>query len=196
MEDALSPQIFLVGVVVLAVVYWFPVRAWYRRSGASRLGHKRVMTGDAILSEPQYEATLAITVDRTPDDVWPWLLQMGRGRRLKPTSEWQHLKAGDAIEVSLAPRFPIAEIEPYRTLVLSGGREGFEWSWQFELHALNGGRTRIVSRKRVSGGPTLASSVLALVLQPVSFVIARKMLLDVKLRAERAAAGSAAVKAA
>jgi hypothetical protein len=185
------------GIVAIALVYWFPVRAWYRRSGASRLGRKRVMTGDAILSAPQYEATLAITVAATPDQVWPWLLQMGRGRRLKPTAEWQHLKAGDAIEITLAPRFPIAQIEPYRTLVLSGGREGFEWSWQFELHALNGQRTRVVSRKRVSGGATLRSSIMALVLQPVSFVIARKMLLDVKMRAERAATASpAAVRAA
>ena len=190
------PQVVLLGILALALLYWFPVRAWYRRSGAARLGRTRVMTGDAILSAPQYEATLAITVDATPDVVWPWLLQMGRGRRLKPASEWQNLKAGDSIKVSLAPRFPIAEIEPCRTLVLSGGREGFEWSWQFELHALNGGRTRVVSRKRVSGGATARSTLAAFVLQPVSFVIARKMLLDVKLRAERAAANSPAAATA
>lgn len=182
------PLILFWGALAAALIYWFPVRAWYRRSGAGRLGRQRVMSGDAILSSPQYESTLAISIDATPDEVWPWLLQMGRGRRPKPTSEWQHLKEGDAIDVRLAPRFPIAEIEPHRTLVLSGGREGFEWTWQFELHALHHGRTRLVSRRRVSGGRTLRSGLLALALQPISFVIARKMLLDVKRRAERDAA--------
>jgi hypothetical protein len=182
-----SLALLALAAAAAALIYWFPVRGWYRRSGAARLDPRRVMTGDGAVVRPDYEATLAISIDAPPDRVWPWLLQMGRGRRMRAASQWQELKPGDAIEVSLAPPFPIAAIEPYRTLVLRGGRKGFEWCWQFEVYALDERRTRVISRKRLATGHTAYGLFLALVLQPISFVITRKMLLDVKLRAERAA---------
>jgi hypothetical protein len=181
-----SVAILAFAAAAAALIYWFPIRGWYRRSGAARLDSKRVMTGDTTVLRPQYDATLTISVDAPPEAVWPWLLQLGRGRQRRAATEWRELKPGDAIELSLAPRFPIAAIEPYRMLVLSGGREGFEWCWQFEVYPLDERRTRVISRKRMRGGETLYAIFVALVLQPISFVITRKMLLDVKRRAERA----------
>jgi hypothetical protein len=180
-----SLAILVTAAAAAALLYWFPIRAWYRRSGAARLDARRVMTGDTTVLTPDYEATLAITIDAPPERVWPWLLQMGRGRRVPAGNQWRELKPGDAIEVSLAPRFPIAAIEPYRTLVLRGGREGFEWCWQFEVYPLDERRTRLISRKRMRGGGTFYGLFLALVLQPISAVITRKMLLDVKRHTER-----------
>ena len=182
----MTVALFVLAAAGAAVIYWFPVRAWYRRSGASRLDPRRVMTGDNAVFRPDYEATLAIDIAAPPEQVWPWLLQMGRGRRLR-AGRWRELKPGDAIDLSLAPRFPIERIEPSRTLVLSGGKNGFAWCWQFEVYALDERRTRLISRKRLATGATPYGFVLSLVLQPISFVITRKMLLDVKLGAERGA---------
>ena len=183
----MSVALLALAAAAAALIYWFPVRAWYRRSGAARLDRRRVMTGDSAVFRPDFEATLAIGIDAPPELVWPWLLQMGRGRRMRTAEQWQELKPGDAIEVSLAPRFPIATIEPYRTLVLRGGRQGFEWCWQFEVYAMDERRTRLISRKRMATGHSAYGLFISLVLQPIAFVITRKMLLDVKLGAERAA---------
>lgn len=172
------------------LLYWFPVRGWYRRAEARRVQPLRAMSGDADLLCPDHESTLTIGIDAGSSEVWPCLLQMGRGPRSQQTTkELSQLRRGDAIQVSFAPAFPIVAIDPGRTLVL--GNEGtLQWRWQFELYPTHVGRTRLISRARLRAGRTFGSSFLALVLQPVSFVIMRKMLLDVKRRAERLAAES------
>lgn len=177
-----------VGAVAIAagLLYWFPIRSWYRRSDAGRLDRLRTMSGDADLLCPDHESTLTIAIEAESADVWPALLQMGRGRRSQRTAkELSELKPGDVIQVSLAPPFPIAAIDPPRTLVLGAEHMWLQWRWQFELYALDVSRTRLISRARIRAGRTLASTALALALQPISFVIMRKMLFDVKRRAER-----------
>ena len=150
-----------------------------------------------------------------PAKVWPWVAQVGATRggfysyqwlenvvgcgvhdaeRIHP--EWE-VSAGD--EVVLHPDFP-----PQRVVALrrghhfvthappeSGAREaGKPWvagSWLFLVEPLGERRCRFVSRyradcsddvvTRLSYGPTLV--------EPVGFVMDRRMLLGVKERAER-----------
>ena len=176
---------FLVlSVLVIAVVlYALPIRGWYRRSGARHLDASRAMSGDVNVLSPDYESTLTILIDAPPADVWPCLLQMGRGRRSQRTTEdIARLKPGDSIRVTLAPAFPIKTIEPGRMLIL-GDAGALQWSWQFELYAIDVNRTRLISRTRVAAR-TAGETFIALFLQPISFVITRKMLFDVKRRAE------------
>ena len=51
----------------------------FRTWGASDVDLSRAMTGDATIANPTYAATLAVTIDAPPHDVWPWLAQMGAG---------------------------------------------------------------------------------------------------------------------
>ena len=78
----------LVVALALAALYWFPMRRWFRRWGATATDRTRVMAGDGAVVEPTYSATLAITVDARPKHIWPWLVQMGYQRGGLYSYDW------------------------------------------------------------------------------------------------------------
>jgi hypothetical protein len=176
--------VVLAALVAAAVVlFWIPVRDWYRRSEAGRVARIRAMSGDADLPVPGYESTLTITIPARPAEVWARLLEMGRSAaaRQQPAPGTTPA-AGDVMRFSLAPAFPVRAIEPGRTLVLGNGGP-LHWRWQFEIYAVDVGRTRLLSRIRFGPARTLRARALALALRPAAFVISRKMLFDVRRRA-------------
>jgi len=203
-------------VVVLAVSYWFPIRRWFGRWGTTPVDLSRVMSGDAAIVNPTYATTLAITVSARPEDIWPWLVQMGYRRgglysydwldrlfgyldgpssnRILP--EFQHLAVGDEIPIGRGGGFPATAIEPYRALVLGGKGEGFQWVWQFGLYPLDENRTRIVSRNSVRVPSTLGSWLFMRVIEPAAFLMTRRMLLGLKRRAEALAVAHRSTRAA
>jgi len=203
-------------VVVLAVSYWFPIRRWFSRWGTTPADLSRVMSGDAAIVNPTYATTLAISVSARPEDIWPWLVQMGYQRgglysydwldrlfgyldgpssnRILP--EFQHLAVGDEIPIGRGGGFPVTAIEPYRALVLGGKGEGFQWVWQFGLYPLDENRTRIVSRNSVRVPSTLGSWLFMRVIEPAAFLMTRRMLLGLKRRAESLAVADQSTRAA
>ena len=203
-------------VVVLAVAYWFPIRRWFGRWGATPADLTRVMSGDALIVNSSYAATLAITVDAWPEHIWPWLVQMGYRRgglysydwldRLfgyldRPSAnrilpEFQHLTVGDEIPVGRGGGFPVTAIEPYRALVLSGKGEGVQWVWQFGLYPVDKNRTRLVSRNNVRVPGTFASWLFMRVVEPAAFLMTRRMLLGLKRRSEALAVADPSRRAA
>jgi hypothetical protein len=54
----------------------------------------RLFPGDALIPEPRYETTRAITVNVPPEYVWPWLVQMGQGRGGLYSYDWLENIAG------------------------------------------------------------------------------------------------------
>ena len=72
----------------LAGLYWFPMRRWFGRWGATPTDRTRVMTGDGAVVDPTDSATLAITVDARPEHIWPWLVQMGYRRGGLYSYDW------------------------------------------------------------------------------------------------------------
>ena len=198
----------LFGVLALAALYWFPIRRWFARWGATASDLTRVMPGDAAAVDPSYSATMAITIDARPEHIWPWLVQMGYQRgglysydwldRLfgyldRPSAhsilpEFQRLDVGDEIPIGRGQGFPVTAIEPYRALVLSGTGDGFAWVWQFGLYPLDERRTRLVSRNLVRVPRTLGCWLFMRVIEPAAFLMTRRMLLGLKDRAEALAA--------
>ena len=188
----------------VAVLYWFPVRRWFGRWGTTPDDRSRVMAGDAVIPHPVHSATHAVTIDAPPEDVWPWLAQMGYRRgglysydwldrafgildrssadRVLP--EFQRLSVGARIALGPGEALTIAAVEPRRALVLSYKAHGFEWVWQFGLYALDGNRTRLVSRgtERFANTPTTWLFMRAM--EPAAFIMTRRMLLGIKERAE------------
>jgi hypothetical protein len=162
------------------------------------------MFGDRQVALPSYEATLGVTMNAAPQDVWPWLLQMGYRRgglysydwldRLfgyldAPSAdhimpEWQRLAVGDEIPIGRGGGFPVKAIEPLRSLVLAGRAAGTEWSWELALVPIGSGRTRLLSRNRVRVPASLRAKLTMALIQPAAFVMTRKMLLGLKGRAE------------
>src|SRR5512138_1213317 len=194
----------LLVMLTLAALYWFPVRRWMSRWGATPSDLTRVMAGDSLLVDPTYSGTMAVTVAAPPEDIWPWLVQIGYRRgglysydwldRLfgyldRPSAnrvlpEFQNLAVGDVIPVGRGDGFPVTAIEPYRALVLSGTSDGFQWVWQFGLYKLDNDRTRLVSRGTQRFAKTIRWWLFMRVMEPAAFIMTRRMLLGLKQRAE------------
>ncbi len=62
---------------------------WLGRSyGATRAERRRSLPGDGLCPKPHILTTHAITIDASPERVWPWLVQMGWGRGQWYTARW------------------------------------------------------------------------------------------------------------
>ena len=116
------PALFV--ILTLAALYWYPIRRWMNRWGATPSDLARVMAGDSLLADWTYSGTTAVTVNAAPEHIWPWLVQIGYQRgglysydwldrlfgyldRPSATSilpEFQHLAVGDAIPVGHGAR--------------------------------------------------------------------------------------------
>lgn len=117
--------------------------------------------------------------------------------------EHQHLAVGDLIRSGGRDTFPcwiVMQVEPPSTLVLQGAgtpaevdvpeivdevpERGYVAStWQWVLEPVDdGSRTRLIVRQRCTYSPN--QSVLWHVIEPLNFVMERKMLLGIKARAE------------
>jgi hypothetical protein len=192
-------------ILTLAVLYWFPIRRWMSRWGANPFDLARAMPGDRLLVNPTYSGTTAVIVNAPPEQIWPWLVQIGYQRgglysydwldRLfgyldRPSAtrilpEFQHLAVGDKIPLGRGPSWPVAVIEPFRALALDmRDMGGFDWVWQFGLYPIDENRTQLVSRSRVHP-QTLWTRLFTYVIEPAGFVMTRRMLLGLKQRAER-----------
>ena len=191
-----------IAVLMLGIVYWFPIRRWFCRWGASDVDLARVMPGD--ITNPTYSATLGVTTNSSPEHVWPWLVQMGYRRgglysydwldRLfgyldapsvnRIVREFQRLNAGDEIPIGRGGGFPVKAVEANRALVLGGEGDGFAWVWQFGLYPIGERRTRLVSRNSVRVPRTVGSWLFMRAIEPAAFLMTRRMLLGLKDRAE------------
>ena len=191
-------------VVVFAALYWFPMRRWMTRWGASPEELSRTMAGDGLLDRHTYSGTLAITMHARPEDLWPWLVQIGYQRgglysydwldrifgfldrpsanRILP--EFQRLAVGDTIPVGQGPGWPVATLDPNRALVLDmRNMGGIDWVWQFGIYPTDETRIRFVTRSRVTAR-TLLGWVMTCAIEPAGFIMTRRMLLGLKERAE------------
>jgi len=62
------------------IIYWIVVRPSQLQWGATRQEVRRAMPGDDLVTDPTFCATRAITIRATPEEIWPWLVQMGYNR--------------------------------------------------------------------------------------------------------------------
>ena len=159
------------------------------------------MPGDELIARPNLAYTLAITIDSPPEEVWPWVVQLGQGRggwysydwlenslgldihtadRILP--EFQHLQPGDVVPTG-AVDIPVLAVEPSRVLLL-GGAEYATIAFVLEQHGNR--RTRLIFRNRARIALLPAGWVWYALLDPGIFVMSRKMLLTIKDRVERA----------
>ena len=137
---------------------------------ATTLEKRRPLPADALVPEPIFASTRAITIDAPPERVWPWIAQMGAGRA--GWSSWDAIdNGGTRSSGSIVPAlqtvargdimpavpgakdaFVVAAVERNRDLVLTvpDGRGGNTVAWEHVLDPLPGGRTRLIVRGRAS----------------------------------------------
>jgi hypothetical protein len=200
----------LFAAVTVTALYWFPIRRWMNQWGAMPADLARVMAGDSLIVRPTYSGTMGVTIRARPEDIWPWLVQIGYQRgglysydwldRLfgyldRPSAtrvlpEFQHLAVGDAIPLGRGPHWPVAVLEPNRALVLDMRNMGaLDWVWQFGLYPVDETHTRLISRSRVRARSTW-TRLLTHVIEPAGFLMTRRMLLGLRQRAEALYAAS------
>jgi hypothetical protein len=64
---------------LVALCVW-EVRPWMATWGVEGDEASRLFVIDEHVPEPMLQATRAVTIDAPPEEVWPWLLQMGLDR--------------------------------------------------------------------------------------------------------------------
>ena len=165
----------LIGALGLGALYVLIVRPRTARWGATDEEAVRPLPGDGVVPGRTYVATRAITIDAPPEDVWPWIVQMGSGRagwyaldRLdnggaasaeEVIPELQRVEVGD-----LVPMVPGKEVGPH-VFEMDPGRRmlwttGDEFSWEWLLEPLEGGRTRLINRIKERYPPLLSRKML------------------------------------
>jgi hypothetical protein len=67
-------------LVGAAATYWFVVRPWHLRWGATAAEVSRRWPGDELVTRPRTRAVRAVTIAAAPGRIWPWIMQIGRDR--------------------------------------------------------------------------------------------------------------------
>jgi hypothetical protein len=68
------------GAAVAAVAGWKVFERWHRSWGATDEEVVMELPGDELTAGAVEQSTRAVTVDATPHDVWPWVVQLGADR--------------------------------------------------------------------------------------------------------------------
>ena len=189
----------LVLVVLLASVSWLIYRPWALTWGSNDEEIARPMPGDEVLTHPTFNATRAVTIEATPEEIWPWIVQIGYRRagfysydlldndgipsaeRILP--EYQTLNVGDLIPLSKTANARVTELEPPSSMVLVFEVEG-TWSdatWVWSLYPEDASHTRLVTRLRANAKGARSRFILDF----GEIIMMRKCMLGIKRRAER-----------
>jgi hypothetical protein len=189
----------VVAAVIAALISGFvfalyqPWSTQWGSTGAERVGP---MPGDNLVADGG-QWTRSITINAPPEQVWPWLAQIGVDKggfytfdwaeqlagdpvhntdRIHP--EWQTLRQGQPVRPHPSGNPWIAEtVTPPTLLVLSG--DNGNWSWTTQLLPMAGDRTRVVTRMRSTGRGSLGP-----LLDPADLIVFPRLLVGLKQRAE------------
>lgn len=190
----------VLAVSVALVTYLLVYRPLQINWGATAEEIKRAMPGDEIVPNPIFDATRAVTVNAAPEEIWPWLAQIGHTRAgwysydlidnlAKPSAEQiipelQSLQVGDLIPMSPDGKygFWVKDFEPNRWM-LWGDEEGVT-TWAWGLYPIDENHTRLVTRLHMNynwGSPMI---LFDLAIDFGDFVMMRECMQGIKARAE------------
>lgn len=192
--------LFLLG----EAVWVFFISPWASNFGATRAEREMPLPGDQFVPNAFDQSTFAVTITAPAEEVWRWLIQIGQDRggfysltflenlvggdihnRIEIRPEWQKRKVGDLVR--LAPpserdpagrlALPVLAVEPPHFLYLKG------WGAFVLMPAAGGGNTRFFIRGRNDMGMG-ARIAIKLFLEPIHFIMQRRMMLGIKEVAE------------
>ncbi|HEX5748780.1 MAG TPA: hypothetical protein VFZ09_21240 [Archangium sp.] len=181
-------------------VYRLFLRSSMMRLGATRQEEQQSLPGDELIPDRRAtELTHALTLRARPEDIWPWLVQIGSGERGgfysydwlerlagapvhsvdRILPEYQQPKVGDLINPDGSWR--VLRVDPGRAFVF--GDKDFVWA--LVVQPVDEERSRLLVRFRVSprqAGP-FASGLIVL----PHLLMQKKMMKGLRRRIERAA---------
>ncbi len=151
---------------ILLCVYWFAIRPGQLHWGATLEEIASSLPGDGLVPNPTFKATRAITINGTPEEIWPWLVQMGYGRAGfygydllenlgSPTGirsadhivpELQKLAVGDPLPIFPGATMQVQALDRNRAFVWVGGPSYSSMNFTWVLIPLDAHHTRLISR--------------------------------------------------
>ena len=201
---------WIIGLSAILLLY----HGWYfeyqRTWGATEEEINHYMPGDEVFDNPCFNTTRAVEIEAAPEEIWPWIAQMGWHRGgfyafdkldnggvpsadvIRP--EFQNHSVGDTIPLNewkgeLCGTLEILEITPKNSICWLFGNspwEGATWSWR--LYQVDDGRTRLVTRLRNhSKKETMAEKIMWTMADATEIFMMRTCLLGIKLRSEQLA---------
>ena len=191
----------------LVAIYIRAIRPRQMHWGATPEEASRPLPYDDLVANPTWNSTRAVTVEATPEQIWPWLVQVGWGRAGyygydlidnggKPSAweilhEHQHLEIGTKFPMSPVTAMYCRAFERPRWLLLRmGNAEGTTdiGTFLYYLDPIDERHTRLMIRMRDKYrwlNPPILAMQLAVDVGDIFFQW--KHLLGVKARAERMA---------
>jgi hypothetical protein len=192
----------ILGIILLFVVILALLTPWMDRWGATDEEIAMPLPGDELVAEPASFVNRAITIQASPEQIYPWLVQIGAKKggwysyswlegaiqcpitnadRIHP--EWQDLKVGDPVEMcpnGMPPAYEVAQIHPNYAIVM-GHKENGAWVdlWQFVILPQADGSSRLILRTR-----TMMVGGIWSIIHPGVFVMEYGLLHGVQARAE------------
>jgi hypothetical protein len=204
--------IAIVGVPVVLTSIWGVSFAaglgdWMGNWGSTGIERSVRLPGDDVLPDAENMGTKAISIRATPDEIWPWIAQMGVGRAGMYSYDWidRIIGSGDAVDGHSATvihpelqernvgdlmvfhppsglAYRVAKVSAPRLIVYQG-QSLSQVTWTFYLLPNDDG-TRLITRwrgtKSTGAGETFANAVFG----TMDFVMEQRMLTRIKELAE------------
>lgn len=206
----MRPTFFLKGLsiiclfVLLGFVYVTAIRPVQLHWGASAQECAMSMPDDQVVTDPVFDATRAITIHARPEQIYPWLVQMGfdragfygydlieslgnrsgiqSARIIMPAL--QHPKTGDMLPLSVAAELAFGPISPNHFIVWKSLNDPCDGVFIWELVPIDANSTRLISRIRWNYEKTPSGLLLGGFTEFADHVAVRKILEGVRDRAE------------
>jgi len=140
MRRVVTPAVAGAAAIPLALLTVVTLRWSALHWGATTEECREELPGDGLIRDPGLVATRAITIHAPPEQVWPWVVQLGADRggfysydRLENLAgcgvrsadtvveEWQHLDVGGLVHLHPKVALSVASVDPVHSLVLHAG---------------------------------------------------------------------------
>jgi len=204
MKTILKVLAVLALLVMLVVVTVKLLTPWMDRWGATENEISANLPGDELVPSPASFVNRAITIHAKPEQIYPWIVQIGAEKAgwyshawlegllncqivnadsIHP--EWQNLQPGDLVKMCPGkdgpPPYMVANVYPDQAVVL-GHQENGKWVdlWQFVIIPQTDGTSRLVLRTR-----TMMTGGMWDVIHPGVFIMETGMLQGIRARAEK-----------
>jgi hypothetical protein len=190
----------VIGLTASLLAYLRWIRPWQLRWGATDEEVSRLMPGDDIVSHPTFDATRGVSIQASPEEIWPWIVQIGMRRAGWYSYDWidnlgkpsaeriipelQNIKAGDIIPMSPDGKMGlwVKDFVPNQWMLWWDKTGDTTWAWG--LYPAGENSTRLVTRVRMHYNWLSPSILFSLAIDVGDIVMMRKCMLGIKRRAE------------